>query len=100
MVVTCGDVRLDITMCSAILMRMVLMGSIRVLAGTAAGRGAGGAGVTAGGGGGGGATGGGGEGGGGGAAAGFGAGAGGGATGGAGAAVGGGAAGWPPCCAM
>src|ERR1039458_10610397 len=39
-VVTCAEVRLDINMCSAILMRMVLMGSMRVLACPAGGSGA------------------------------------------------------------
>src|ERR1019366_5338642 len=39
-VVTCAEVRLDITMCSAILTRMVLMGSMRVLACPAGGSGA------------------------------------------------------------
>src|ERR1039458_8182597 len=38
-VVTCAEVRLDINMCSAILMRMVLMGSMRVLACPAGGSG-------------------------------------------------------------
>src|ERR1039457_6732011 len=39
MVVTCAEVRLDITMCSAILMRIVLIGSMRVLACPAGGSG-------------------------------------------------------------
>src|SRR4051794_3829980 len=40
MVVTWGEVRLDITICSAILMRIVLIGSMRVLACPAGGSGA------------------------------------------------------------
>src|SRR6266513_3031569 len=48
MVVTWGEVRLDITMCSAILMRIWLIGSMRVLAGPAGGIGAPGPGAAAG----------------------------------------------------
>src|SRR5258707_11652922 len=47
-VVTCADVRFDITMCSAIRCRIVLSGSMRVLAGPAAGGAAGDGGGTAG----------------------------------------------------